>query len=148
MRWKTWHAGLYAFFTEACSNFFPAVSFSSKPVWTKNLIHQDELRNLAFIKRTRRGEAELMTMLCSLPILFKTLSLTNNLFSMFWPHWLLKACDCFMPVELFSLCCWGMLDFVRTLSGTNSCFINLTAWLGLFVWLVDVGILLGCGLVG
>lgn len=47
LRWKTWQAGLYDLFVEACSNFFEAASFSTKLFWRKYLIHQDELRNFA-----------------------------------------------------------------------------------------------------
>ena len=52
LRWKTWQAGLYDLLVEACSNFLEAASFSSNLFWTKYLIHQDELRNLAFTKWT------------------------------------------------------------------------------------------------
>ena len=47
LRWKTWQAGLYDLLVEAWSNFFDAASLSSKLFWRKNLIHQEELLNLA-----------------------------------------------------------------------------------------------------
>lgn len=53
-KWKTWQAGLYERFIEACSNFFDAGSFSSSLLWTKNLIHQELLLNLA-CKRKKKN---------------------------------------------------------------------------------------------
>ncbi|PSS21778.1 Uncharacterized protein CEY00_Acc10828 [Actinidia chinensis var. chinensis] len=53
LRWKTWQAGLYDLLAAACSNFLAAASFSSRLVCTKYLIHQEELRSLAFIRKTK-----------------------------------------------------------------------------------------------